>query len=307
VSSEPVIRRVGRRSIRVSNAGKVLWPDDGITKVQLIDYYEAVAGAMLPHVRERLMTLERYPDGIGRGRFFSKDVPAYFPDWIDRETVGKKGGTVTHVVCKDKATLVYLANQASITLHVGLSRTDRLDYPDQMIFDLDPSTEDFSTVRSTALEMKSLLEDLGLAPYAKTTGSKGLHVVVPLDRKTPFGAARRFAGDVAGLVAARAPDLLTTEQRKVKRSGPLYLDHGRNAFGATAAAPYTVRARPGAPVAVPLAWEEVEGDFLRPDAFGLEAAAERATNGPDPWRDWRRRARSLKRPRARLDARLGGG
>lgn len=295
------IKRVGRRAVRLSNPEKLLWPRDGITKAALVDYYEAAAPAMLPHLRDRLMTLERYPDGVDREKFFSKEIPDYFPDWIDRQTAAKKGGTVTHVVCNDRATLVYLANQACITLHVGLSRTDRLDNPDQMIYDLDPSGEDFGVVRRTAIGLRELLEEVGLVAFVKTTGSKGLHVVVPLDRKSSFGIVRSFARDVAMVVAGTDPERVTTEQRKNKRAGRLFVDSMRNAYGATAVAPYSVRASPGAPVAVPLHWDEVEEAGLRPDAFSLQAAIERATAAPDPWRGWRRRARSLKRARAALD------
>ena len=294
---------MGRRVVALSKLDKVLWPGDGVTKRDLIDYYQSVAPRMLPHVRDRLMTLERFPDGITSGRFYSKDVPDYFPEWIDRRTVDKRGGTVTHVVCNRAADLVYLANQACITLHVGLSRIDTLDNPDEMIFDLDPSGDDFDTVRKTALALRSLLADLGLASFVKTSGSKGLHVVVPLDRSSSFDDVRRFAGDVASVMVAGAPDRLTLEQRKAKRAGRLFFDYLRNGYGATAVAPYSVRARPGAPAAVPLEWGEVDDDSLRPDGFGLARAAERAA-AVDPWAGWRRRARSLSRARQLLD-RLG--
>jgi bifunctional non-homologous end joining protein LigD len=172
-----------------------------------------------------------------------------------------------------------------------------------MVFDLDPSGDDFAAVCSTARDLRSLLEELGLPSFVKTTGSKGLHIVVPLDRKARFAEVRRFAEDVASLLAAGAPNRLTLEQRKAKRSGRLFLDYMRNGYGATVVAPYSVRARPGAPVAVPLDWAEVDDASLRPDGFGLVGAAERARSG-DPWAGWRRRARSLGRARRRLDARL---
>jgi bifunctional non-homologous end joining protein LigD len=294
-------RRVGRRTISLSNPDKVLWPEDGVTKSDLVDYYEGIADVMLPFTRDRLMTLERFPDGISAGRFYSKDAPRYFPNWIDRETVPKKGGSVSHVVCNDRATLVYLANQACITLHVGLSRIDRINNPDQMIFDLDPSTEDFSVVRRTAVSVRDLLDDLGLTSFVRVSGSRGLHVVTPLDRSAPFEVVREFARDFATLIAQLDPDQLTIEHRKTKRGDRLFVDWMRNAYGQTAVASYSVRARPGAPVAVPLAWEEVEDARLRPDGFTLADARARLEGGVEPWRGWRRRARSVERPRARLE------
>jgi bifunctional non-homologous end joining protein LigD len=192
----------------------VLFPGHGAAKVDLIDYYDAVAPAMLPHVRDRLMTLERFPDGIDSARVFSKDIPGYFPEWIARRTVAKKGGTVTHVVCNDRATLVYLADQACVTLHVGLSRLGALDRPDHMMWDLDPPDEDARVVSWAAGVVRSLLSERGLVAFVKSTGSRGLHIVVPLDGSERFPEVRRFTRDVAGLLAARHTSRLTVEQRK---------------------------------------------------------------------------------------------
>lgn len=297
--------RIGRRTIEVSRRDKLLWPDDGITKGALVDYYAGVAPAMLPHVRDRLLTLERYPDGIGGGRFFSKDVPRHFPGWIDRVEVPKAGGTVTHVVCNRADTLVYLANQACVTMHAGLSRVDDVDAPDHMIFDLDPSADDFPTVRSVARAMRALLDELGLPSFVKTSGSRGLHVVVPLDRKQPFRDVRAFARDVARVAAERDPRRVTVEQRKENRRGRLFLDWLRNAYGQHAAAPYTVRARPGAPVATPVSWDELDEPGMSARRFSMDDVLRRAGDGVDPWRGWRRRARGLAAARRRLD-RLGG-
>jgi bifunctional non-homologous end joining protein LigD len=289
-------RRVGRRTVELSRTDKVLWPEDGITKGDLIDYYEQVAPKMIPLTRARLMTLERYPDGIQWTRFFSKEIPKYFPDWIERRTVPKSGGTVSHIVCNEPATLVYLANQAAITLHTGLSRIDRVDCPDQMIFDLDPAGG-FEAVRDAAHELRALLEELRLVPFVKTSGSKGLHIVVPLDRKWRFDAVRSFAHTVASILVDRRPDDLTLEVRKDKRAERLFVDVGRNAFGAHAVAPYTVRARPGAPVAVPLHWDEIDEESFHPRQFSFAEAIKR----DDPWEGWRRRARSLERATALID------
>jgi bifunctional non-homologous end joining protein LigD len=297
--------RVGRRTVEVSNAGKVLYPGDGITKGELVDYYRQVAGRMLPHLRGRPVAMERYPDGIEGERIFQKDVPGYFPGWIDRVKVHKEGGTLQQAVCDQAATLVYLANQACITPHVFLSRTDRLDHPDQLIFDLDPAGDDFQAARRAALALRSLLEELELPSFPKTTGGKGVHVTVPLDRRADYDTVRRFARQVAAVLAGRQPDRLTTEQQKRNRGGRLYLDVMRNAYAQTAVPPYAVRARPGATVATPLDWNEVEDPSLRPAAFTIRSVLARFEQA-DPWKDLRRRGRSLARARGRLEA-LGGG
>jgi bifunctional non-homologous end joining protein LigD len=293
--------RVGRRTIEVSKLDKVLFPDPGYTKRDLIDYYEAVADTMLPHVRDHLMTLERYPDGIDAQRFYSKEVPKYFPSWIDRKQVRKEGGKVTHVVCNEKATLVYLANQAVITPHVSLYRASDIDHPDQLMFDLDPSDEDFEVVRTMALELRSFLDDVGLYCVVKTSGSRGLHLICPLDAKTPLQEVRAFARDAATAFASQHEDVATVETRKAAREGRLFVDWIRNSYAQHAVAPYGVRARPGAPVAVPLAWEEVEDRDLHPRGWSIDAVKKRIATEPDPWSGWRRRARSLGPSRKRLD------
>ena len=173
--------RIGRHSVRTTHPGKIRFSDDGITKRDLIDYYRRIAPWILPHLRGRPLALERYPDGIDEPGFFQKATPSYYPGWIETVTVRKGGGTVKHVVCDDAATLVYLANQACVTPHIWLSRIDKLDYPDQMVFDLDPVGDSFEPVKATAQSLKELLDQLGLPAYLKTTGSRGLHVAVPLE------------------------------------------------------------------------------------------------------------------------------
>jgi bifunctional non-homologous end joining protein LigD len=297
--------KVGRRTVEVSNPGKVLYPDDGITKGDLVDYYRRVAEFMLPYLRGRPVAMERYPDGIDSQRIFQKDVPGYFPDWTDRTKVKKEQGELSQVVCEDAATLVYLANQACITPHVWLSRADRPDHPDQLIFDLDPEG-DFEDARVAALWLRSLLEELELPSFAKTTGGKGLHLTVPLDRRADFDAVRGFARDVAEELARRHPDRLTTEQRKQQRKGRLYLDTMRNAYAQTAVPPFAARARPGATVAAPLDWSEVEDRSLRPSRFTIGSILDRLQQVDDPWKDLRRR-RSLSQAHKRLNALIDEG
>ncbi|MFD7604288.1 non-homologous end-joining DNA ligase [Streptomyces mirabilis] len=295
--------RVGRRRVPVTNPDKELFPDDGITKAELVDYYRAVARVMLPFLRDRPLVMERYPDGYGGRSFFHKDLPDYFPGWIHHRKVPKQGGTVDMAVCDDAATLAYLANQACLTPHPWLSRTDRLDQPDRLVFDLDPPTADnFETVRWAARELGDLLDGLGLRPAVMTTGSRGLHLVVLLNRRTDFDTARAFARRVADLLAARHPDRLTTAARKAARGDRLYLDVQRNAYAQTSVAPYAVRARPHAPVATPLAWNELDDPVLGPQHWTLRTLPNRLAEVGDPWKGLGRCRRSLTTARRRLDA-----
>ncbi|MEU9478822.1 non-homologous end-joining DNA ligase [Streptomyces sp. NPDC048191] len=297
--------RAGRRAVRIQRPGKVLFPGGSgaaeYTKGDLADYYRSVAPHLLPHLRGRPLMLERYPDGLDGQRFMQKNVPEHYPDWITRAEVAKEGGTVTHAVCDDTATLLYLADQACLTLHRWLSRTDRsggVDHPDQLVFDLDPPGDDFSQVCEAAVRLKELLDELGLPAAPMTTGSRGLHLVVRLDGRSDFDEARRFARDVAELLASRHPDRLTTAARKADRGDRLYLDVQRNAYAQTAVAPYTVRARPGAPVAVPLAWEQLDDPGLDARRWTIADAVDQARS--DPWAGLPGRGRALGPARRRL-------
>jgi len=296
-------RRYGRITVETSKEEKVLFPEAGVTKGQLVDYYESVWPRLALHLRARPLVLERFPDGVAAEGFYQKQVPDYFPDWIDRVRVGTRGGSQDLVVCDRKATLAYLANQAVVTLHPWLSRRDRLDCPDQLVLDLDPPEGgDFEAVRDAAFRARELLDALGLPSFPKTTGSKGLHLVVPLDRGARFDRVRAFARAAVELLARRHPDALTTEQRKAKRRGRLYLDVGRNAWGQTAVAPYAVRALPEAPVAAPLRWEELRSRRIHARSWNVRNLPRRlAAASGDPWSGWRRRARSLDAARRALD------
>jgi bifunctional non-homologous end joining protein LigD len=294
--------RVGRRTFEVSNLDKVFFPADGITKGEVIEHYVRVADRMLPHLKDRPIAMERYPDGIEGNRIFHKNVPGHFPEWIQRTHIEKEGGSLQQVVCTEAATLAYIANQACITPHAFLSRVDRLDDPDQLIFDLDPDRGGFEDARLAALGLRELLDELDLPGFVKTTGGKGIHVTVPLDRRMAFDDVRAFARDVADVLAARDPKRLTTEARKNKRRGRLYLDVMRNAYAQTAVPPYAVRARPGAPVATPLDWSEVEDRKLAPSRFTIVTIVKRLERDGDPWKGLRRHGRSLAKARAELAA-----
>ena len=293
--------RIGSRTVVLTHADKVLFPGPPpLTKLDLAEYYGRVAETMLPHLAGRPVSMQRFPDGIGHEGFFQKEIGPYFPQWAARVAVPKEGGTVTQLLCEEAATLVYLADLACITPHVWLSRADRPRHPDRLIFDLDPPDDGFERVRAAAALVRALLHDLGLTSYVMTTGSRGVHVVAPLDRMAEFDAVRAFARDAAGLLAHRHPGDLTVEARIDKRGRRLFLDTARNAYAQTGVAPYAVRARPGAPVATPLEWDELEERGLDARRYRMSNLFERLDRRGDAWREIGRHAQSLTEPRARL-------
>lgn len=249
---------------------------------------------MLPPLRDRPLTLERFPDGIDGEGFYQKHAADYFPDWLARVTVEANDGDVTHVMAQNQASLAFLVAQNTISLHPWLSRRDRLRQPDQIVFDLDPAGDDFAPVRAAALELRKWLEAIGGRPLVKTTGSRGVHVVVPLRRGPDFDEVREFARAVADRLAADHPHDLTTEVRKEKRAGRVFVDILRNAYAQTAVAPYSVRARPGAPVAAPITWDELRDAALGPRTFAVTNVPSRIQDGSDPWTGGWRHAVALR-------------
>jgi bifunctional non-homologous end joining protein LigD len=295
--------------VKVTHPDKVLFPDDGITKAALADYYQSVAPVMLPLVSGRPVTMQRFPNGIGKGGFLQKQIGEYFPDWIERVTAPNRRtrnattrDEVTYMVCRTADDLVYLANQACITPHVWLSRAPDIHHPDQLVFDLDPASTDPRVLRLAAAALRGLLEELGLPSFLKSSGSRGLHVVVPLVPAAETDAVKVFSIAVAEVLAARHPDDLTTEGRIADRDGRLFLDIGRNGYAQTMAAPYAVRPLAGAPVSVPLDWSEL--DDFDPRRHTLRTIADRLAQ-PDPWADLSQAASTLDHARNRL-ADLGG-
>lgn len=290
-----------RVAVEITHPERVVFPDPGITKRELVDYYGEVADTMLPHLKGRALTVQRFPRGIGEPGWVQQDFADSLPDWMGRVEVAKEGGgTVVHPVADRPEALRWLANQNCVTLHVWQSRRQRLDRPDRLVFDLDPSDSDFAVVRATARAVAAVLDDLGLACYLQTTGSRGLHVVTPLRPDTDFDAAREFARGVAEVVAADDAAHRTVEARKNKRGDRVYLDIMRNAYAQTAVAPYSVRARRGAPVATPLEWDELDARGLRADRFTIRDIPKRLAGQPDPWAGMYRHARSLTGPARRL-------
>ena len=280
----------------ITHPDKVLFPDDEITKGDLASYFEAIAPVMLPHLLRRPLTMERYPAGIGREGFWQKDVSKGFPAWLERVEVPKKDGVVHHPLVTDLRSLLWTVNQNTITHHVWSSRVPDLKHPDVCVFDLDPSTDIVEEVRAAAIDLRNLLEKLTLRSWIKTTGSKGFHIVVPLDGTVAMGQATRFAASVGTFFVSLAPDRLTQEFAKADRGGRIYVDTGRNGYHSTFAAAYSVRARRGAPVSAPCTWQEVERGEVEPATFTVRNMLERVQKHGDLWDDMRGAGQTLKGP-----------
>ena len=292
--------RAGRRRVRISSADKLLFPADGITKAGLASYYARIAPVMAPHVRDRPLNLWRWNKGIESDVVVQQEIPRGAPEWVRRVRVDRRrGGSVCHAVGGEAATLLWLANLNCITPHAWTSRADRPDHPDRLVFDLDPPGEDadshFPAIRDGVRALGTLLGELGLAGFAMTSGSRGLHVVAPLRRRADSDTARAVAGTIAETLAARLPDVLTTAWRKEQRGGRVLVDVARNTYAQTTVAPYAVRALPGAPVATPLAWEELDDPALHPRRWTLASIPARVAEHGDPWARIGASARSLPR------------
>jgi len=288
----------------ITHPDKLLFPGDGITKGELAHYYEQIAPVMLPHVRGRPLTMERFPAGIDKKGFIQKDVSKGYPDWLERVEVEKHQGTVWHPLLNDTRALLWAANQNCVTPHVWSSRVPQLGQPDLCMFDLDPSAEDFAELRRAALAVRDTLMELGLRSWLKTSGSKGFHIAVPMDSRTRFEPLARFAHGVGALLVQRYPDLLTQEFLKSERHGRILIDTGRNAAHATYALAYAVRARPGAPVSAPCTWEELESASIGPQSFRLADMSTRVAKLGDLWRDLHAEPASLEHATQKLSRSL---
>jgi bifunctional non-homologous end joining protein LigD len=284
----------------ITHPEKVLFPADGITKGELAAYYQALAPVMLPHLAGRPLTMERFPSGIGQKGFLQKDVSRGFPEWLERVEVPKKGGTVHYPLVSDLRSLLWVANQNCITPHVWCSRHPNLQSPDLCMFDLDPSREEPAVLREAALAVRRVLEELELPSWIKTSGSKGFHIVVPLDGTSSFETVRHFTHGVGALLVKRHPEQLTQEFLKAERAGRILIDTGRNGPGATFAATYAVRAKAGAPVSVPCTWQELEAGSAAPQSFSSKSVPRRVAELGDLWASLHTHGQSLAAPLERL-------
>lgn len=288
----------------ITHPEKLLFPADGISKGELCAYYEAIAPLMLPHLSGRPVTMERFPAGIERKGFLQKNVDKGFPEWLERVEVAHEQRTVHYPLIGDVRSLSWMANQNCITPHVWSSRQPALERPDLCLFDLDPARDEPAELRAAALCVRDVLSELGLPSWVKTSGSKGFHIVVPLDGQATFELVWRFAQGVGALLVKRQPQLLTQEFLKTERAGRILIDTGRNGPGATFAATYAVRARPGAPVSAPCTWEEIESGSVLPQSFTLRTLAQRVEQTPDPWAQLHARGVALAPALQRLEAQL---
>lgn len=301
MSKDTQCLEVSQRTVQVSNLDKELYPADGFTKGEVIDYYRRVADAMLTHLAGRPLTVLRHPDGIHEDGFIQKEAPDYYPNWVRTVEVPQRSGRrpLRQAVCEDEATLVYLANLGCLEFHGTLSTVPDLEYPDRFVVDLDPPGGlEVSEVRRAARRARDLLTELGLTPFVQATGGRGFHVVAPLDRSCDFTMVRRLARGVGAYLAAQDPNGLTIEQRKDKRGHRIFVDVNRNAYGQTAVTPYSLRARPGVSVAVPITWAEL--GRVEPDSFHPARVRRRLARRADPWADLRRYEASAREAHRRL-------
>jgi bifunctional non-homologous end joining protein LigD len=270
--------------VRLTSPQKVMYPDIGVTKLDLVRYYVQIADWILPHVVDRPLSLVRCPDGLGNQSFFQKHAGHETPKEVRRITAITDGKTEEHLYIEDLKGLVSLVQIGTLEIHPWPARVDNLERPDRIVIDLDPGEGvPFDRVREAANRVRERLRDLGLVSFVKTTGGKGLHVVVPLVRRHEWEVVKQFSRDLAHGMAADYPQSYTATMAKRARSGRIYLDYVRNSRGATAIAPYSPRARAGAFVAVPVTWDELTPE-LRPDQFSVKTLADRLVNlTADPW------------------------
>jgi len=287
--------KAGKYTVEITHPDKVLFSKGKITKQELAEYYRDVSSLMLPHIKDRPISMKRFPRGIKEEGFFQKNAPEGMPSWVKTATVKRKEKeSIQMILCQEKATLIWLANQNCITPHIWLSKIDKPDLPDRMIFDLDPPPrKGFAAVVEGALMLREILEkEHKLKTFVTTTGSKGLHVVVPIKRKLHFDDVRRFARDIAQTLVETDPKKFTTEARKEKRKGRLYIDTMRNGRGQTVMAPYSVRPLEGAPIAMPLFWEELKDKSLRSDTYNIRNFRKRGKK--NPWAGMDRNAKLVR-------------
>jgi len=278
--------RAGNKKIKISNPDKILFPDIDFNKSDLVDYYAGISRYMLRHLKDRPINMKRAPDGVAGESFYQQSAGNYFPSWVDKvEVIKKDGEKIIHVVCNDKKTLVFMSNLACITIHIWLSRTDNIKYPDKMIFDLDPPRDGgFDQVRTGALRLKEYFDKYSIESFVMTTGSKGLHVVIPIKPKYGFDIVRGYARRVGEQLSQRYPGSFTVEQSREKRKGRLFMDYMRNSYGITSVCPYSIRLFPEAPVAVPLDWKELEDNNVGARSWTVKNIFRRLGHRDDPWK-----------------------
>ncbi|MGE5507487.1 MAG: non-homologous end-joining DNA ligase [Chitinophagales bacterium] len=266
---------VGRRTLTLSNLDKLLWPEDGITKADLVRYYFTVAPYLLPHLKGRPLTVVRYPDGIAGEGFYQKNLPDSAPEWLPRcDVPSEEADPISYMMAEEPAALVWLANQGALELHPAHHRCDRLDRPDWAVVDLDPAEgATYDDVLEVAALARHILAELGLFAYPKTSGATGIHLYLPLPRRYSYQEVSRAVGYLGKLMRERNPKKVTTERLIRNRDGKVYVDHLQNLAGKTIVAAYSPRPRPGAPVSTPVTWDELFR--VKPAQFSIATVPER--------------------------------
>ncbi len=269
--------------IQISNPEKVLFPRSEITKGEYVAYYERVSPYMLEHIRNRPLSMERFPDGIEGERFYQKEVPDYFPGYVDRVDVGEENDKPKfYASAENRASIVYLANLVTIP-HIWMSRKEDLRKPDRMVWDLDPMGLSFEKVKVAGKLLRYLLGEIGVMPYPMVTGSRGLHVVAFVRPVHDVETIFAFTKKVAQLITRKLPQLFTVTYTKSKRGKKIYIDYHRNVYAQTGVAPYAVRPIEGAPIAMPIDWDDLEDDALKATSFTIRNAFDRLDSAGDAW------------------------
>ncbi len=283
---ETRIIKINQKKIELSNLNKFFYPQNKIKKKDVIDYYKKIADYMLPHLKSRALVIQRFPNGIEEEGFYAKEKPEYFPSWINNQVIElEEDGNQTLIVIEKKADLIYLVNQGTLVFHPWLSKIKKINKPDKIIFDLDPAANnDFSIVKFAAIQLKKIFEEKGLNVFVITTGSKGLHVVIPIKPMGTFNEIREFTKKIVKNLASRYPGKLTTEMRKKDRKGRVFLDYLRNSYGQTTVAPYSLRPLENAPIATPLDWSELSS-LKNSQKYNISNIFRRLGHKKDPWAD----------------------
>ncbi len=282
------VYKIGKKEVEISNPDKILFPQISFSKYELVEYYGKIASYMLPHLKERPLNMKRAPDGIEGESFYQQSAGNYFPSWVDKVEVKKKDdGNITHVVCNNRETLIFMANLACITIHIWLSKTVNIECPDKMIFDLDPPEDGgFDLVRFGAFKLREYFKEISVESFVMTTGSKGLHVVIPITTNSKFDEVREYARRVGEELSRKYPEKLTMEQSIIKRKGRLFMDYMRNSYGITSVCPYSVRLLPEAPVATPLEWNELKNNKMAARFWTVRNIFRRMSMRDDPWENF---------------------
>jgi len=287
-------QKINGRTIEISNPYKVFYPNSNITKGEILNYYDRIAEYMLPHIKNRLVVMQRFPEGIDKDGFYHKQIPDYFPEWMQRKTITlRKGDEQDIAIVNEKADIIFMANQGTITFHIWLSQKDNIEKPDKLIFDLDPPRSGgFSEVKFAAYKLRDLFQEMGFKPYVMTTGSKGLHVAVPIKPEYEFDIVRQYVREMVSELAKKYPDRFTLEPRKNKREGRVFLDYLRHAFGQTSVAPYSLRPIEGGPIAAPLDWEELPY-IENSQKYHMKNIFKRLSQKKDHWKEFKHNCKSL--------------